>query len=126
MNLPQELKYTNTHEWIRPEDDGVVIGITDYAQSELSDLTFIELPSVGDEFKAGEEAGVLESVKAASDIYAPVTGEVIEVNEALNDNPELINSDPFTEGWLFKMSLQDSGELDDLLSPDDYEELLPE
>lgn len=126
MHLPPELKYTNTHEWIRIESDGVVVGITDYAQSQLSDLTFIELPSVGDKFKAGEEAGVLESVKAASDIYCPVTGEVIEVNDELNDHPDLINSEPFGDGWLFKVALDIEGELDELLTVEDYEEILPE
>ena len=126
MNVPQDLKYTSSHEWVRIEGETVTVGITDYAQSQLSDLTFIELPSVDDEFGAGDEAGVLESVKAASDIYAPLSGRVVEVNEVLNDHPESINTDPYTDGWLFKMELSQAGEVEDLLDHDGYEQILPE
>lgn len=126
MNVPQDLKYTSSHEWVKAEGKIVTMGITDYAQSQLSDLTFIELPSVDDEFSAGDEAGVLESVKAASDIYAAVSGRVIEVNEELNDHPEAINTDPYTDGWLFKMEASRVEELEDLLDNDAYEQIIPE
>lgn len=126
MNVPQDLKYTSSHEWVKAEGETVTVGITDYAQSQLSDLTFVELPSVDDDFTAGDEAGVLESVKAASDIYAPLSGRVVEVNEALNDHPEAINTDPYTDGWLFKMKMSQVEELERLLDNDAYDAIVPD
>mgnify|MGYP001627416016 CR=1 FL=1 len=118
---PAELKYAATHEWARVEDDIVTVGITNHAQDALGDLVYIELPEVGDSLKAADEAGVVESVKAASDIYAPVTGEVVEVNSALVDSPEIVNSDPYHDGWMYKIRMTDPAELDDLLSAEDYD-----
>jgi len=122
-NVPSELKYVSSHEWIREEGDGVVtIGITDYAQESLGDVVFVETPDVGAEVSAGDDAGVVESVKAASDIYAPLSGTVIEVNEELEDAPENVNNDPYGDGWFFKLKLSDAAELDDILSADEYQE----
>lgn len=126
MNIPQDYRYTSSHEWVQVEGGVAVIGITDYAQSQLSDLTYLELPSEGDEFNAGEEVAVLESVKAASDVYAPVSGVVVEVNDLLNDSPELVNTSPFGDGWLFKLKMKDPDELKDLLDSDEYEDILPD
>ncbi len=123
-DVPNELKYVASHEWIRVEDDGTVtVGVTDHAQDLLGDVVFVELPGVGAELSAGDESGVVESVKAASDIYAPLSGEVIEVNEELEESPELVNSDPYGDGWFFKLKLSDTTELDDLLDADGYAEL---
>ena len=120
-NIPSELKYATSHEWVRNEGDGTVtIGITEHAQDLLGDMVFVELPDVGDAVSTGDDVAVAESVKAASDIYAPVTGEVVEVNEELEDSPELVNSDAFGDGWLFKVKLDDAGELDDLLDAEGY------
>jgi glycine cleavage system H protein len=120
-NIPSELKYVASHEWIRVEADGtVVIGITDHAQDLLGDVVFVELPEVGSEVAAGDDAGVVESVKAASDIYAPLSGEVVAVNEELEDSPELVNSDPYGDGWFFKIKLSDDAELGDLLDGEAY------
>lgn len=120
-NVPSELKYVSSHEWIRDEGDGIVtIGITDHAQDLLGDVVFVELPDVGAEVSAGDDAGVVESVKAASDLYAPLSGTVCEINEDLEDAPESVNSDPYGDGWFFKLKLSDLGELDDLLDADDY------
>lgn len=122
-NVPSELKYVSSHEWIREEGDGVVtIGITDYAQESLGDVVFVETPDVGAEVSAGDDAGVVESVKAASDIYAPLSGTVIEVNEELEDAPENVNNDPYGDGWFFKLKLSDAAEMDELLSADEYQE----
>lgn len=121
-NTPTELKYASSHEWARLEGDIVVVGITDHAQEALGDLVFVELPEVGDTVSAGDEAGVVESVKAASDIYAPVSGEVIEINSALEDTPELINTDPYGEGWMYKIRVSSVAELDDLLAAEEYDE----
>ncbi len=126
MNIPGDLQYTETHEWIRVEDDELVVGVTDFAQLQLSDLTYVELPAVGDQVVAGDEVAVLESVKAASDIYAPVAGTVTGVNELLAESPELLNADPYGEGWLFKLRPQDMADLDDLLDADQYETTLPD
>jgi len=123
--LPADLRYMETHEWVRLDNDVITVGITDYAQEQLSDITFVELPEVGDSFDAEDDAAVVESVKAASDIYAPVDGEVIEINESLEDAPELINNDPFGEGWLYKMRVNDPAAVADLLSSEQYEQLLP-
>ena len=119
-NVPSELKYTASHEWIAVDGDIVTVGITDHAQDLLGDLVFVELPDVGTVFSSRDECAVVESVKAASDVYAPVTGEVIEVNEALVDAPETINSDPYGDGWMMKMKLSDAGELGELLDADAY------
>lgn len=119
-NTPEELKYASSHEWARLEGDIVTVGISDHAQEALGDLVYVELPNVGDSVQAGDEAGVVESVKAASDIYAPVSGEVIEVNETLVDNPEIVNTAPYTDGWLYRIRVSDVSELDKLLSADEY------
>lgn len=120
-NIPSELKYTKSHEWVSDNQNGTItVGITDHAQELLGDLVFVELPEVGKVLEAEEACAVIESVKAASDIYAPVAGEVIEVNEALEDEPERINSDPYGEGWLFKMKVADTDSLEGLLNADDY------
>lgn len=122
-NIPSNLKYTQSHEWIRDEGDGVVsIGISDHAQEALGDLVFVELPEVGTALDAGDECAVVESVKAASDVYAPVGGEVVEVNELLADAPETINSDAYEEGWIFKLKLSDADELEGLMEADAYAE----
>ena len=121
-NVPQELKYTESHEWISVEADGSVrIGITDHAQEALGDLVFVELPEAGEDINLGEACAVVESVKAASDIYSPVTGQIIAVNEELEDDPAMINSDPFGDGWLFALNLADATELDVLLDADAYQ-----
>jgi glycine cleavage system H protein len=121
-NVPSELKIANSHEWARLEEDGsVTVGITDHAQEALGDVVFVELPEMGDMVSAGVEVGVVESVKAASDIYAPVGGEVIAVNEQLEDEPETVNSDPYNDGWFYKLQPSDATELDALLSPEDYQ-----
>lgn len=123
-NIPSELKYVASHEWVRDEGDGVVtIGVTDHAQDLLGDVVFVELPEVGSEVATGDEAGVVESVKAASDVYAPLSGEVIAINEELEDAPELVNSDPYGDGWFFKLKLSEPEELNDLLNSDEYTEL---
>jgi len=123
--IPTELKFTSEHEWVRVEDDGaVVVGITDYAQEQLGDLVFVETPEAGASFVAGDVCAVVESVKAASDIYAPVAGAVVSVNEALQDSPELISDDPYGAGWLFRMTPEDPAEWEDLLDSDQYGELL--
>ncbi|MDF3030617.1 MAG: gcvH [Moraxellaceae bacterium] len=118
---PSELKYAPTHEWVRVEGDVATVGITDHAQDALGDLVYIELPEVGDTVAAQDEAGVVESVKAASDIYAPVSGEIIAVNDALADSPEIVNGDPYHDGWMYKIRLSDPAELEDLLSAEDYD-----
>jgi glycine cleavage system H protein len=122
-NVPSELKYVASHEWIREEGDGVVtIGITDHAQDLLGDVVFVELPDLDAEIAAGDDIGVVESVKAASDVYAPLSGKVIAVNEELEDAPELVNSDPYGDGWFFKIQLSDPAELESLLDADSYAE----
>ena len=120
-NIPSELKYATSHEWVRNEGNGIVtVGITEHAQDLLGDMVFVELPEVGDTVSTGDDVAVAESVKAASDIYAPVTGEVIEVNEDLEDSPELVNSDAFGDGWLFKLKIEDESELETLLDAEGY------
>ncbi len=123
-NIPSELKYLPSHEWARLEEDGVTVtvGITDHAQDLLGDVVFVELPEVGSEISAGEEAGVVESVKAASDIFSPVGGEVVEINEDLEESPELVNSDPYDDGWFFKVKITDAEELSGLLDAEAYAE----
>lgn len=120
-NLPADLKYVSSHEWIRLEDDGTVtVGITEFAQEQLGDVVFVELPEVGLEVAVEQEIAVVESVKAASDIYAPVSGKVIAINEAIVDAPELVNEDPYGKAWFFKLELADASQLDDLLDADAY------
>lgn len=126
MNIPRDLRYTSSHEWIRIRGKTATIGITDFAQSQLSDLTYVELPAVDDELSASDEAAVVESVKAASDVYAPLSGRVAEINERAVEHPEIINTDPYGEGWLFKVEIADASEVEDLLDADQYEETLPE
>ena len=124
-NIPADLMFTSSHEWVRDEgDDTVTIGITDHAQELLGDLVFVELPDIGDVIETGGEAGVVESVKAASDIYSPVTGEVIEINEDLVDSPELVNEQPYDNGWIYKIKLSNSSEMDDLLDAEAYSEFV--
>ena len=123
MNIPAELEYTKTHEWVRREGDVATVGITDHAQEELGDVVFIELPEEGASFDAGDSFGTIESVKAVSDLYAPVGGEVVEVNETLNDSPERVNEDPYGGGWMIRLRISDEGEL---LSADEYGQLLEE
>jgi glycine cleavage system H protein len=125
MSVPQDLFYAKTHEWVSLEGDIATVGITDFAQSQLSDLTFVELPEVGTEFGAGDEAAVVESVKAAADVYAPIAGEVVEVNAELEDSPELINKDAFGAGWIFKLKVADESDVDNMMDADSYEELCP-
>jgi glycine cleavage system H protein len=124
LNVPEELQYTRSHEWVRTEDDIATIGITDHAQEELGDIVYIELPEHGDTFDAGDSFGTVESVKAVSDLYTPVAGEVVEVNEVLDDSPEKINEDPYGDGWIVKLRVSDEGT--GLLSASDYEQLLEE
>jgi glycine cleavage system H protein len=123
LSVPEELQYTRSHEWVRTEGDTATIGITDHAQDELGDIVFVELPEQGATFEAGDSFSTLESVKAVSDLYAPVGGEVVEVNEVLDESPEKINEDPYGEGWIMKLRVSDEG---DLLSASDYEQLLEE
>lgn len=124
MNVPAELKYTKEHEWIRVEGDEAVIGITDYAQSQLGDIVFVECETVGDELEAGDTFGTIEAVKTVSDLYIPVGGEVLEFNETLEDEPELVNKDPYGKGWIVKIKLDDESEVDGLLSADAYKALI--
>jgi len=123
--IPGELRYLSSHEWVRLEEDGttVTIGVTDHAQDLLGDVVFVELPEVDSTIAAGDEAGVVESVKAASDIFAPVGGVVLEINDALEDSPELVNSDPYDDGWFFKLKISDVDELESLLTAETYSEL---
>ena len=126
MSIKDDLYYSEDHEWVREEEDYLVIGVTDFAQEELGDIVFVELPEVEEEFDKGDSFGVLESVKAVSDSFIPVSGRIIEVNEALLDNPELINDDPYGEGWLIKVDPADDTELDELLSAEEYAEFIEE
>ena len=122
VQIPAELKYTNDHEWVMEEGDMLVIGISDYAQDSLGEIVYIELPSEGDEITKGDPFGAVESTKAVSDLYAPISGDVMEVNEALLDAPETINEDPYGEGWMIKVKPYDPGELEDLMESDSYAE----
>ena len=120
-NIPSELRYASTHEWVRPEGDGTfTIGISEHAQELLGDMVFIELPDIGAEVSAGDDIAVAESVKAASDVYAPISGEIIGVNEDLEDTPELVNSDPFGDGWLFRIKAEDPEEVEALMDAESY------
>jgi glycine cleavage system H protein len=124
VSVPESLSYTKSHEWVRTEGDTATIGITEHAQDELGDIVFVELPEVGATLDAGDSFGTVESVKAVSDLYVPVGGEVVEVNEALNDSPEKINEDPYGDGWIVK--LRTSGDASGLLSASDYEKFIEE
>ncbi len=121
FEIPEDCRYMETHEWARRDGDSVHIGITDFAQDELGDIVFIELPAVGETVEAGTEFGVVESIKAVSDLYAPVSGEVVAVNDDLADAPELVNDDPFGDGWMLEVEPTEEAEFDDLISPDEYE-----
>lgn len=120
MNLPENLKYTKDHEWIRVEGDEAVVGITDFAQGELGDVVFVEIETEGETLDKGETFGTIEAVKTVSDLFMPVSGEVLEFNEALEDAPELVNKDAYGEGWLIKVAIKDAAELNELLSVEEY------
>jgi len=120
MNIPKDLKYAKTHEWVRVEQGVAVVGITDHAQHELTDIVYVEVPVVGAQVKAAGECAVVESVKSASDIYSPVSGKIVAANEELGNAPALVNDDPYGKGWLFKVQMSDPGELGKLLNSDDY------
>jgi glycine cleavage system H protein len=120
-NVPFDLKYTKSHEWVRVSGDTATVGITDHAQHELTDIVFVELPEIGKQFKSGEAAAVVESVKTASDIYSPVSGGILETNKAVVDNPALANTEPYAGGWFFKIKLSNPAELNSLLSPESYQ-----
>ena len=124
MNFPQNLKYTNEHEWIRVEGDIAYVGNTDYAQEQLGDIVFVDIPTVGESLEAGEVFGTIEVVKTISDLFLPVAGEVLEQNEALEENPELVNKDPYGEGWLIKMKPADVKAVEDLLDAEGYKEVI--
>lgn len=124
MNIPEELKYTAEHEWIRVEGDELVIGVTDFAQGELGDVVFLEIETEGETLDKGEIFGTIEAVKTVSDLYMPLDGEVLEVNPALEDSPELVNSSPFDQGWMIRVKLSDPAQLDDLMSAAAYAELI--
>jgi glycine cleavage system H protein len=125
MSVPKDYRYTESHEWVRIEEDNVItIGITDYAQEKLGDIVSIDLPRVGDEVERGEPVGMIDSQKASTEVFAPVSGVVLEVNELLNDDSAVINTDPYEECWLIRIEVEDLEQIDELLSADDYEELL--
>ena len=123
---PSDLKFLDSHEWIKEDENTVIVGISDHAQSELGEVVFVELPAVGDEFVSGDEAAVVESVKAASEVYTPISGEVIEVNEALEESPELVNTSPYEDGWFFKLKVSDEnlGSIDSLMTTEEYSSML--
>lgn len=124
MNFPSELKYTKDHEWVRVEGTEAYVGITDFAQRELGDIVYIDINTVGDEVKKDDVFGTVEAVKTVSDLFMPVTGTVTEINPALNDNPELVNSDPYGDGWMVKVTLADASSVDELLTADAYKTLV--
>lgn len=126
MAVPSELKYSKEHEWVKVEDDTVTIGITEYAQGELGDIVFVELPETDDDIEEGESFGSVESVKTVSELYAPVSGTVVEINEELEDSPEFVNESPYEKAWMVKVKLNDTSQLDDLLSADQYKEMIGE
>ncbi len=126
MDFPSDLYYTQEHEWARFEEDIVTIGITDYAQGELGDIVFVELPQVGDSVIKGDSFGTIEAVKAVSELYSPLDGEIIEVNTKLDDAPEVINNSPYEEGWMIKIRMSDPSQKDNLLSAEDYKKLIDE
>ena len=123
---PSDLKFLDSHEWIKVDENTVIVGISDHAQNELGEIVFVELPAIGDEFVSGDEAAVVESVKAASEVYTPISGEVIEVNDALEESPELVNTSPYEEGWFFKLKVSDEnlGSTDSLMTAEEYSSML--
>ena len=123
---PSDLKFLDSHEWVKVDDNSIIVGISDHAQNELGEVVFVELPAIGDEFVSGDEAAVVESVKAASEVYTPLSGEVIEVNEALEENPELVNTSPYEDGWFFKLKVSDEnlGSIDSLMTAEEYSSML--
>ena len=123
---PSDLKFLDSHEWVKVDDNTVIVGISDHAQNELGEVVFVELPAIGDEFVSGDEAAVVESVKAASEVYTPLSGEVIEVNEALEENPEFVNTSPYEDGWFFKLRVSDEnlGSIDSLMTAKEYSSML--
>ena len=123
---PSDLKFLDSHEWVKVDDNTVIVGISDHAQNELGEVVFVELQAIGDEFVSGDEAAVVESVKAASEVYTPLSGEVIEVNEALEENPELVNTSPYEDGWFFKLRVSDEnlGSIDSLMTAEEYSSML--
>ena len=124
MKIPENLKYTKDHEWVRVEEDFAYIGVTDFAQGELGDVVFVEIETEGESLDKEEVFGTIEAVKTVSDMFMPVSGEVLEINPKIEDEPELINKDPYGEGWLIKISIADSSELDELLTPEQYNDLI--
>ena len=124
MSLPEDLKYTKEHEWLKVDGETAIIGITEHAQSELGDIIFIEFPNIDQEIDKNEPFGTIEAVKTVADLFAPVSGKVIEINETLEDNPEFVNSDPYVNGWIVKVSISDTSELEELMSADKYEGLI--
>ena len=126
MSVPEGYKFTKTHEWVKVDGDIATIGITDYAQSELGDITYVELPAVGSTLNRSDSLGVIESVKAASDIYSPISGEIVEDNETVEGSPEIVNSSPYEDAWLVRIKISDQSELDELLDAADYQKLLEE
>jgi glycine cleavage system H protein len=126
MEFPEDLKYSKEHEWVLVEDNVATVGITDYAQDQLGDIVFVEMPAIGDKVSKEDAFGVVESVKAVSDIYAPVSGKVLEVNDDLPDNPEMVNEDPYGDGWMIKIEMNDPEELHDLMTAAEYEEYVAE
>jgi len=124
MNIPAGLKYTQDHEWVRVEGETAIVGITDFAQGELGDVVFVEIETEGETLEKGETFGTVEAVKTVSDLFMPVGGEIVEVNPALADEPELVNKDPYNKGWMIKVKITDIAELDELLSVDDYQKML--
>ena len=123
---PSDLKFLDSHEWIKEDDNTVVVGISDHAQNELGEVVFVELPAIGDEFVSGDEAAVVESVKAASEVYTPISGQVFEVNDALEENPELVNTSPYEDGWFFKLKVSDENlrSIDSLMTAEEYSSML--
>ena len=123
---PSDLKFLDSHEWVKVDDNTVIVGISDHAQNELGEVVFVELPAIGDEFVLGDEVAVVESVKAASEVYTPISGEVIEVNDTLEENPELVNTSPYEEGWFFKLKVTDEnlGSVDSLMTAEEYSSML--
>ncbi|MFS0636982.1 glycine cleavage system protein GcvH [Mesobacillus foraminis] len=126
MSIPKELRYSEEHEWVKTEGEKIRVGITHFAQSELGDIVFVELPEIGDTVTADEPFGSVESVKTVSELYAPVSGKVVEVNEELNDNPEFVNESPYEKAWMIVIEPSDAGEMDSLMTADQYEEMINE
>jgi glycine cleavage system H protein len=124
MNIPENLRYTKEHEWVRIEGDEAVVGITDFAQAELGDIVYVEVETEGQDLDAGAVFGTVEAVKTVSDLYLPLTGKILEVNPNLNSNPELVNTDPYGDGWMIRMKLSDPSQVDELLTPEAYKALI--